>query len=189
MYGKWWATFLLRACSGDFMISNSKVSNDNKKRIFAFFIVKFGSQLRCNGALRSAEKRNVALESINTPAGHKIFSKSPMTCNLPLIFRCPLLSTSVHFASPTPYFRGGGFFFRIGRNKTISHWDQSISDSKFLFRKLEIHSARQKSGSNVSRILGFANLIPRVKALTIHKYILYCLEGVFYWISKYLAKF
>ena len=120
MYGNWWATFLLRACSGDFMISNSKVSNDNKKRIFAFFIVKFGSQLRCNGALRSAEKRNVALESINTPAGHKIFSKSPMTCNLPLVFRCPLLSTSVHFASPTPYFRGGGFFVRIGRNKTIS---------------------------------------------------------------------
>ena len=68
------------------------------------------------------------------------------------------MSTSVHFASPTPYFRGGGFFFRIGRNKTISHWDQSVSDSKFLFWKLDIRSARQKSGRNVSRILRFGNL-------------------------------
>ena len=96
------------------MISNSKVSNDNKKRIFAFFIVKFGSQLRCNGALRSAEKRNVALESINTPAGHKIFSKSPMTCNLPLIFRCPLLSTSRPLP---PIFEGVDFFLELGETK------------------------------------------------------------------------
>ena len=71
-----------------------------------------------------------------------------------------LLHTSAAFALPTPVFEGGGYFFRVGENKTISHWDQSVSDSKFLFRKLNIRSARQKSGRNVSRILRFGNLNP-----------------------------
>ena len=73
-----------------------------------------------------------------------------------------LLHTSAAFALPTPVFEGGGYFFRVGENKTISHWDQSVSDSKFLFWKLDIRSARQKSGRNVSRILRFGNLISKI---------------------------
>ena len=132
---------------------------DRAKNAFLRFLIKISDNNR--GAMKLSDQcKNcyVVSECMNIIDDHRKISKFLMAPNLALIFWRSLLLTSAHFALTTPCFRGGGFFFRVRENKTISHWVESMSDSKFVFRKLEIHSSPQKSGSNVSRILGFANL-------------------------------